>query len=68
MVHAWRVIWERIPTKNKLQCRNILSPLDNSTCAWCGLYEETIKHVLFECSFSNQIWMDVCKWIGVEMH
>ncbi|KAL8531608.1 hypothetical protein ACS0TY_008271 [Phlomoides rotata] len=66
MVHAWRVVWERIPTKNKLWRRNILLPSDNTTCTWCGLHKETIKHVLFKCSFSYQVWMDVCKWIGVE--
>ncbi|KAL8533767.1 hypothetical protein ACS0TY_009966 [Phlomoides rotata] len=35
-VHAWRVLWERVPTSSKLQSKNIL-PSNMSCCSWLGI-------------------------------
>ncbi|KAL8498941.1 hypothetical protein ACS0TY_022048 [Phlomoides rotata] len=65
-VHVWRVLRERIPTKMNLFRRNVLSHGDDLKCVWCGDHNETVRHVLFECYFSFRVWMEVCKWMGVE--
>lgn len=60
---GWRVLINRIQTKENLIRRNI--PIANSSCPWCGLVEETTFHLLFQCSFAWKVWSLVMKWIGI---
>ncbi|KAL8510515.1 hypothetical protein ACS0TY_017362 [Phlomoides rotata] len=65
-MHAWRVLWERIPTITQLQRRNVLPPNVNMDCVFCHKEIETVRHVLFECEVSYQVWMGCVKWMGVQ--
>nr|KYP75959.1 hypothetical protein KK1_020172 [Cajanus cajan] len=53
---GWRVILDRIPTKQNLIKRKIL-PSNVASCVWCGLCEETSSHLFFECFYAFKIWM-----------
>lgn len=54
IVHSWRVFLVRLPTKDEL-----------IKCCFCNSYPESLCHVLFECSFAYQTWMEIFHWLGV---
>ena len=49
----WRVLSGALAVKERLRSRGIL--LD-TTCPRCGLWEETISHVLFHCEAAKEAW------------
>ncbi|KAL8529093.1 hypothetical protein ACS0TY_006529 [Phlomoides rotata] len=65
-VHAWRILWERLPTTTKLQQRSSLPPGANINCAFCDASPESVRHVFFECPFVYMFWMDCLNWLGVK--
>lgn len=65
MIHAWRVIWGRIPTYTKLIRRNVLVDQANHLCTFYGSETEYVSHVLFTYSFVYKFWMDCIKWMRV---
>lgn len=65
-VHAWRVLWERIPTMVLLAQRNILPPNASNNCVFCTVCPETVRHVFFECDVTYRLWMLCLNWLGIE--
>ncbi|KAL8552555.1 hypothetical protein ACS0TY_001300 [Phlomoides rotata] len=63
--NAWRILWERIPTTTKLHRRRAIPVDANLKCHFCNEYQETVRHVFFECGESYQIWMACFNWLGV---
>ncbi|KAL8534340.1 hypothetical protein ACS0TY_010376 [Phlomoides rotata] len=64
-VHAWRVLWERVPTSSKLQSRNILPSNVSTNCVFCNAVTDSVRHTFFECDFAFRIWSSCCSWLGV---
>lgn len=67
IVHAWRVLWERLLTKTKLQSRGVAIANNDINCILCEEKAETVRHIFFECQYSYQIWMECSKWMGIPM-
>ncbi|KAL8472711.1 hypothetical protein ACS0TY_029801 [Phlomoides rotata] len=44
-LHAWRVIWERIPTTTKLQTRRSLPQNVGVNCIFCNEVPESVRHI-----------------------
>lgn len=65
IAHAWRVLWDRLPTKSNLRRRNIIGPNESSRCVLCDEAEESGRHIFFECKVSHEIWMRCYKWLGI---
>ncbi|KAL8516890.1 hypothetical protein ACS0TY_015225 [Phlomoides rotata] len=65
-VHAWRILWERLPTTTKLQRRRSLPPGANINCVFCDASLESVRHVFFECGFAYRFWMECLSWLGVK--
>ncbi|KAL9675120.1 hypothetical protein QQ045_003321 [Rhodiola kirilowii] len=73
---AWRNLWRiRVPDRIKILCwrvfHNALPVADNLRrrgcepeygCCFCGLKEETVKHLLLECWWTREFW----RKLGVE--
>jgi hypothetical protein len=61
---AWRLLRNRLPTRDNLIRRRVLH-LDASTCVrGCGESETTL-HLFLLCDFSNGLWMEVRHWLGI---
>ncbi|XP_045800040.1 uncharacterized protein LOC123894168 [Trifolium pratense] len=63
-IFGWQVFQNRIPSKENLCKRGIV---ENSAinCVWdCGKVETT-SHILFECTNAYKVWMELCRWLGV---
>ncbi|XP_058742123.1 uncharacterized protein LOC131614573 [Vicia villosa] len=64
-----RVRWlaepdDRLPTRDLLLARGIISPSFDSCCL-CGLKRESMNHLLFKCTVSSVIWNKIASWIGL---
>jgi len=60
----WRVVNGFLPTKGELHRRHI-EPLPN--CDVCGAEEESIKHVLMDCSVAKCFWVEMRKLTAVKL-
>ncbi|KAL8457653.1 hypothetical protein ACS0TY_035498 [Phlomoides rotata] len=49
-VHAWRVLWERVPTTTKLQKRRSLPAGVSLNCIFCKSVPKSVRHVFFNVS------------------
>ena len=61
-VTAWRVLCNVIATKDNLMRRGI--HMACARCPLCGVEEETLRHLFFECRVSWRIWGMCLEWLG----
>jgi len=61
---AWRLLRDRLPTKDNLLSRGIITGDIISCLAGCG-HVETIQHLFLHCDISSSLWQQVRLWIGV---
>ena len=52
-VFAWRALHDILPTRVNLMRRKIV---DDGTCQLCQRENETVLHVLWECSVAKDVW------------
>ncbi|XP_060187233.1 uncharacterized protein LOC132616675 [Lycium barbarum] len=52
---------KRLATVDRLQMFGIDVPKD---CVFCTRSEETFDHLFFTCSYTNNIWARLLKWLG----
>lgn len=56
----WRLFYNRLPTRDNLVKRDVITP-DNSRCTGgCG-QEETASHLLFQCHSFTGLWTHVIR-------
>lgn len=54
----WRLILNRLPLRDKLLQRNIITNATDAFCPQCNTTQETRTHVILSCSKISQLWMD----------
>jgi len=75
---AWRLLQNRIPTKDNLMCRQVLSVNDELCTGGCGSTEdrdqpctggcgstEDRDHLFVSCNFYGNIWVLIRGWLGI---
>jgi len=61
---AWRVLENKTATRVNLEKREIV--VDSPLCSFCGVEEESCRHLFFECRFAWLVWSHCFEWIGVQ--
>ncbi|GAU21589.1 hypothetical protein TSUD_131730 [Trifolium subterraneum] len=61
---AWRLLRNRLPTKDNLANRGIITLEAQSCVAGCGALESA-QHLFISCSTFGSLWMSVRSWLGV---
>ncbi|XP_058732744.1 uncharacterized protein LOC131604314 [Vicia villosa] len=64
-VFGWRILIDRLPTKELLLKRGISFTTSSSNCEFCGIALESLEHVFFKCSIVKLIWRKIAEWIGL---
>ena len=59
---AWLIIQNRVWTADRLHRRGW--PNCN-LCLLCKQVQETAAHLLFQCRFSQRVWIKVATWLGI---
>ncbi|XP_057809018.1 uncharacterized protein LOC131023492 [Salvia miltiorrhiza] len=52
---CWKLLQDRIHTKENLSKRNILSADQSLACAFCSESPESASHLMIECQFTAQV-------------
>jgi hypothetical protein len=63
-VMAWRLIRNRLPTKDNLVRRNIINPDAGLCVTGCG-GEETAHHLFLSCPVFSPLWSLLRFWVGI---
>ncbi|KAK6163807.1 hypothetical protein DH2020_000671 [Rehmannia glutinosa] len=52
--------------KGRLQTEDRLHYMDiDQNCALCGTAPETLDHLFFQCNMTNQVWLQIKKWLYI---
>ena len=63
-VFAWRLLRNRLPTKDNLVCRHVLHHDDMSCIGDCDSFETTF-HLIFDCDISDSVWHLLYRWLDI---
>src|ERR1044072_459136 len=63
---SWRVVLDRIQSRQNLRKRGILQQGQHCLCVLCQESEESSVHLLFSCKFAWRVWMLCYGWLGVQ--
>ncbi|GAU19474.1 hypothetical protein TSUD_77180 [Trifolium subterraneum] len=63
-IFAWRLLRNRLPTKDNLANRGIITAEAQSCVAGCGALESA-QHLFISCNTFGSLWTSVRSWLGV---
>ena len=61
LTFAWRLLWDRLPTKENLSRRNV--DLVNDLCPFCQSSFESASHLFFSCHKVMPLWWEFNTWV-----
>lgn len=61
---GWRVLINRLATKDNLALRNVLPVEEALSCVSCGSNEESSLHLFLHCDLASAVWLDLMRWLG----
>jgi hypothetical protein len=61
---VWRLLRDRLPTKDNLARRQVIQATDTTCPADCG-YLKTARHLFLGCNILSSIWPLVLHWLGI---
>ena len=63
VVFCWRLIKNRLPTRDNLLRRNV--GIQEVDCPLCGCVQEDVGHLFFNCKIIKGLWWESMRWILV---
>lgn len=66
-VFGLRMFQNRLPTKQELKRRVVISGSHNLVCPFCFADIETIEHLFVSCSLAVQCWDGIVDWLEMEV-
>ncbi|KAH1209320.1 putative ribonuclease H protein [Glycine max] len=63
-VFAWRLIRDRLPTRQNLRRRQV--QITDMLCPFCRIQEEGASHLFFHCNKIQPIWWDTMSWLHIK--
>jgi len=63
---VWRLLRNRLPSKDNLLRQNILHVNDLACVTGCGA-SESAKHLFLDCDLSYSLWLLIWNWIGISV-
>lgn len=64
-VMAWRLILNRLPTRDALIRRGVVNSNYDSCCVLCFREDESAKHLFCCCKKTQEVWSSVASWLQV---
>jgi len=64
VVFGWRMLLNRIPTRDNLELRNVLSSEGSSLCVMCNLKVESALHLFVHCDVACSVWLKLMSWLN----
>jgi hypothetical protein len=63
---VWRLLRNRLPTKDNMVHRGILLPTDAACVAGCD-HIESATHLFLHCNAFSNLWSQVWNWLGISL-
>lgn len=63
---SWKLLLNRIPTRENLELRNALPPEVSSLCVMCGFEAETANHLFLHCPMTSRVWRGLMRWLDFD--
>ncbi|PWA39255.1 reverse transcriptase domain, Reverse transcriptase zinc-binding domain protein [Artemisia annua] len=63
-IFMWRMLMDRIPTKQALARRNI--NCGDGLCTLCEDQEESVDHLFSACTIANGVWSGIARWLKLQ--
>lgn len=60
---SWKIVCERLATKDNLLKRGICDGMGTGVCSMCLSPMTSSNHVLFSCSVALLVWQAICIWL-----
>ncbi|XP_057449199.1 uncharacterized protein LOC130740564 [Lotus japonicus] len=67
MCLAWKVLLNRIQSKENLKRKGIIQDTSQTTCPFCLAAVESTSHLFFTCPKSWQVWISVYRRLGISV-
>ncbi|CAJ2644735.1 unnamed protein product [Trifolium pratense] len=64
---GWRLLLEKLPTREALFCKGIITNNHERSCVFCFKEVEDIQHIFFTCCITSQIWQKIFVWLGTNV-
>jgi hypothetical protein len=65
LAFSWRLLRNRLPTKDNLVQRGINANGGDNNCVHCQGREEGASHLFLNCDFAWRVWNDIFRWLGL---
>jgi hypothetical protein len=63
-IFGWRLLLAKLPTKEALFEKGIITTNLERCCVFCSNEVEDIHHVFFNCNLIVQVWDSIFNWLG----
>jgi hypothetical protein len=63
-IFGWRLLLEKLPTREALIHRGVLNINVDRCCVMCLNMDETLEHVFLNCQVTVAVWSHVLRWLG----
>ncbi|KAL5154595.1 Transposon TX1 uncharacterized protein [Glycine soja] len=63
-IFTWRLLKDRLPTRANLLRRNVV--IQDTVCPLCGLDQEEVGHLFFNCKRIVGLWWESMTWVQVQ--
>jgi hypothetical protein len=64
-VFGWRLLQNKLATREDLFKKGILSDIINKFCVFCCCISENHNNLFFECPLACRVWTDIYGWLGL---
>jgi hypothetical protein len=62
---VWQLFHDRVPTRNNLVIRQVITEGLESVCPLCGLELKTSEHLFLYCNVATKVWQDIFLWLNI---
>jgi hypothetical protein len=66
-IFGWRLLLEKLPTKDALYNKGIITNNQERRCVLCLREYEDINHIFFNCSVSIEVWSNIFRWLRLNL-
>jgi hypothetical protein len=67
-IFGWRLLLEKLPTREALFNKGILTSNHERCCVFCFKEPEDINHIFFNCNVSGEVWSTIFRWMGDQVN
>lgn len=62
---GWKSFHNRLPTKDKLRSRGVITTLNDLVCVMCNSNGEDMVHLFFSCAFIGTVWRNIADRLDI---